>query len=250
MTEGWLRETVENFWALVGQIEPPPRSLEASVTWALPISIEKVPNLTVSKIQTWLEHYNIPYPLPYSDRLLYGCLVAYKGHGIVLLDENDSDEQIRFSLAHETAHFLVDYLQVRRQAITKLGSNIIEVLDGLRPQTIDEQVHAILGGLCLGINIDLMERPRDISHCSDNILEVEDKADRLALELLASEDEVYQYIIKIGGSITSKESKSLIINTLSKTFGLPNNIAQIYGSYLYHSWYSEPTIQEWLGCQT
>lgn len=247
MTEGWLRRTVEEFWEQVGQVEMPPRNLENSVLWALPLIVEKVPNLWVREIETWLKRYNIPYPLPYSNRPLYGCLIAYGGRGVVLLDETDSEDQSRFSLAHETAHFLVDYLQPRERAIAKLGSSIIEVLDGLRPQTLDERVHAVLSGIPLGIHIDLMERPRDGSHCNDNIVEIEDRADRLALELLAPMDEVYQHVLAVGKPATFHEGVRLTTHLLIQVFGLPESVAQTYGSFLYRSWYGGTSFKEWLG---
>jgi IrrE N-terminal-like domain len=248
MTEGWLRRTVEDFWKQVGQVfPPPPRNMEDFVAWALPITIEKVPNLRVSEIQVWLERYGIPYALPYSDRSLYGCLIAYRGHGVVLLDENDPDDQSRFSLAHEIAHFLVDYHQARERAISKLGPSIIEVLDGLRLQTLDERVYAVLGNISLGIRIDLMERPRDGSHCNDSIVEIEDRADRLALELLASADEVHQYIFSTEKPILFQEGVHLTTQILVEVFGLPQSVAQTYANYLYRSWYVEPSFQEWVG---
>lgn len=247
MTEGWLRRTVEEFWEQVGQVEMPPRNLEDSVLWALPIIVEKVPNLWVKEIETWLKRYNIPYPLPYSNRPLYGCLIAYNGRGIVLLDETDSEDQSRFSLAHETAHFLVDYLQPRKRAIAKLGSNIIEVLDGLRPQTLDERVHAVLSGISVGVHIDLMERPRDGSRCDDNIIKFEDRADRLALELLAPADEVHQYVLATKRPTIFREGVHLTKQILVEVFGLPESIAHTYGNYLYRLWYSGPSFQEWLG---
>ena len=247
MTEGWIRRTVEDFWKRAGQIESPPRQLGDSITWALPITVEKVPNLWIREVQTWLEKHGIPYLLPYSNRPLYGCLIAYRGNGIVLLDETDPDDQRRFSLAHETAHFLVDYLHPREHAIVKLGENITEVLDGLRPQTLDERIYSALDRISLGIQIDLMERPRDGSHSYGDIIEVEDRADRLALELLASADEVYQYIMAAGKPIAFQEGIHLTIQILIEIFGLPEGIAQTYGNYLYRSWCKGPTFKEWLG---
>lgn len=51
----------------------------------------------------------------------------------VLLDDADTPAEQRFSLAHEVAHFLLDYLQPREATRRKLGETALEVVDGLRP---------------------------------------------------------------------------------------------------------------------
>jgi Zn-dependent peptidase ImmA (M78 family) len=39
--------------------------------------------------------------------------MARAGHGFISLDGSDADDERRFSLAHELAHFLLDYQDPR-----------------------------------------------------------------------------------------------------------------------------------------
>jgi len=45
MVDEALRSVAEDFWAQVGEPEPYPRNLEASVLWALPVAVSKASNL-------------------------------------------------------------------------------------------------------------------------------------------------------------------------------------------------------------
>lgn len=247
MTNGWLQQAVEEFWTRAGQLEPFPRSLEESVLWALPLVVEKIPRLRVTDVEDWLKQNNIPLPPQSLDRLLHGCLVAHKGHGWVFLDETDSEAQRRFSLAHEIAHFLIDHWQPRQRAIAELGNEITEVLDGIRPMTLNERVSAILSNITIGVWIDLMERRPSGIPGHSYVVEVEDRADRLALELLAPADEVQQRLVRWGHPSIFKEGVDLTVRILVEEFGLPREIAETYGNWLYQEWYGEPSFREWLG---
>jgi hypothetical protein len=247
MTEGWLQQAVEEFWARAGQLEPFPRNLEEPILWALPLAVEKIPRLRVTDVKNWLKQNNIPRLLDSADRRLHGCLVAYKGRGSVFLDETDSEEQRRFSLAHETAHFLIDHWQPRQYAIAELGSEIIEVLDGIRPMTRGERVSAILSNVTIGVHVNLMERQPDRVLGHSHIIEIEDRADRLALELLAPMDEVRQRIVRQGYSSIFQEGVDLTVTILVEEFGLPREIAETYGNWLCWEWYGGPSFREQLG---
>ncbi len=249
MTEGWLQQAADEFWASAGQLEPFPRNLEEPLLCALglPVILIKLPFLRLRDVEEWLEQNSIPHQRRWTDRRLHGCLVSYVGQGYVLLDEMDSEEQRRFSLAHELAHFLLDYQQPRQRAIAKLGSDITEVLDGFRPPTLDERISAILSDIKIGVYIDLIERrPDGFPGCS-YILEIEDRADRLALELLAPVDEVQQRVVRLGHPSIFQEGVNLTKTILVEEFGLPREIAETYGNWLCREWYGEPSFREWLG---
>jgi hypothetical protein len=247
MTVGWLRQAVDEFWQSVGEDQAFPRDLEEAMFWtSLPLNLKKMPQLCVSEVDKWLEKYNMPFQLLCPNRPLYGCLIAYAGHGYVLLDEADSEEQNRFSLAHEIAHFLLDYIQPRQSAIAQLGEPITEVLDGLRPQSLDERVHALLCGVTLGVHVDLMERRSDGSHRHSCVVEIEDRADRLALELLAPEEMVRRYFLSYERPQAFQGDSDRLVQILIQSFGLPLEIAQEYGRFLYQRWYGGQSVREWL----
>jgi hypothetical protein len=92
------------FWREVGRVEPFPRSLEASVLWALPIAIVKVPRLGINTLRAWLSERGVTFGKSEADRPLCGCLVAARGRALIFLDGGDAEDTLRFSLAHEVAH--------------------------------------------------------------------------------------------------------------------------------------------------
>ncbi len=247
MIDLWLQQVVERFWIAVGTPEPFPRRLEPSVLWTLPLAIVKLPRLWVHDAKTWLERRDIPLHLGSQDRPLHGCTIAYAGKGFVLLDGTDPDDESRFSLAHEVAHFLVDYLWPRQRAISRLGSGIVEVLDGLRPPTVEERFHALVRHIPLGVHAHLMtRRPDGVLGCS-RIIEAENRADRLALELLAPSAEVRRHLAHFEKLLSFREGVQRTMHILLSDFGLPQTVAEAYGRALYAHWYGGPSIRERLG---
>src|SRR6202165_681900 len=155
----WLKSTVEAFWAGAGEMEPYPRRLEQAVSWALPLAIAKVPRLCMKDVAARLAASGVDFGLHTPQRELHGCLVAFGGRGLVMLDGTDSTDEMRFSLAHEVGHFLIDYFQPRERAVRRLGDGVIDVLDGLRAPPVSERIDAILNEVDVGVHMHLMGRP-------------------------------------------------------------------------------------------
>lgn len=246
MIDAWLESAVSQFWLNVGYEECFPRALEQPALWALPVMIVKLPRLRVVTLTTWLKQYGIATQFDYADRPLRGCLIARAGKGMVVIDGADSEDQQRFTLAHEIAHFLMDYLWPRIRAIEVLGETITEVLDGVRLPSLHERIAAVLNDTQIGVHTHLMERHIDSSNMSDHIVEAETRADRLALELLAPRSEV-QRRIAYDGSSTRQEALNETTGILQAEFGLPRDIAEAYASYLISRHFPALSIREWLG---
>jgi len=109
MTEQEIAARADIFWQLAGDVEPFPRSLERAIAWALPLTLVKLPHLNIRNLRVWLDQFDIPCMFSHLDRDLRACLVAKLGRGIIFLDGSDPDDERRFSLAHEVAHFILDY---------------------------------------------------------------------------------------------------------------------------------------------
>jgi hypothetical protein len=228
----WLdnesQEIVDSFWKLVGEQEAFPRTLERSISLALPIALVKLPCLDLRSIENWLLRRNVQYLFDCENRTVRGCLVAFGGKGIVFVDGTDSLNELRFTVAHETAHFLIDYWQPRNKSSRKYGPSILEVFDGLREPSIDERVYSIINGTPIGLFTDMMERK------SQNELnetwQVENQADKVALALLAPPEAVYKVVDSSRRSFT--ERKQDIESALISTFGLTESVASSYGADL------------------
>ena len=222
----WVSELAEWFWAAAGQPPPFPRDLRQAVLLALPLGIVDLPRLRVAAIDVWLARRAAACRMGVADRPLRACLVAHGGAGLVFLDGADPPDEHRFSLAHETAHFLVDYWQPRQRAAARLGPAALEVLDGLRPPTRVERVDAALAGVPLNVHVHLMDRTPDGHAASTRENAAERRADLLALELLAPRDAVEAALAPLPPATRRADAARL----LAGTFGLPSPVAAAYAA--------------------
>jgi hypothetical protein len=157
------------------------------------------------------------------DRELHGCLVARAGRGLIFVDETDHENERRFTVAHEAAHFVLEYLVPRQRAMDHFGPGIAAVLDGARPPSLAERLSAVLDSVPIGVRIHLMERSESGSVCRWDVLEAEAHADRLALELLAPEPAVRR-ALKTSGATTTDDAVAFV----KDRFGLPSHGARAY----------------------
>jgi hypothetical protein len=247
MTESWVTQATADFWAAVGNPEPFPRTLEAPVLWALPLAIVKLPRMRVSDVDRWLRKRAVSFSLDCPDRPLRGCLVAYGDKGCVVLDGADPADELRFTLAHEVGHFLIDYLEPRQRAVGRLGPPILEVFDGVRPPTVDERVAGLLTGSSVGVHMHLMTRGSNGDLGCGRIARAEYRADELALELLAPESEVLRRLPGRRRAISFGAAVDQAVRVLVEDFGLPSKIADRRARFLSRRLYSGPSFKEWMG---
>jgi hypothetical protein len=229
MTAAWLEETAEAFWTLVGEPQPFPRDLADVVSLALPAFAVPLPALTFDRAHRWLDQRGSVAHLPCDGRRVRGCLVAYGGCGFIFLDGGDPPDERRFTLAHETAHFLIDYLRPRQRAIAHLGDAIVDVLDGRRRATRDERIDAVLAECPIGVHVHLLNR---------NVT-VEDRADLLACELLAPAALV---MARRPPSVGADQ----IARVLREEFGLAASQAGRYAARLARARDPVPSFVDWL----
>ncbi len=236
----------EEFWRLAGCTEPYPRSLEPTVSWALPLAIVKLPRLWLAEIHRWLAERQIKFECQGANRPLRACLLARAGYGLVFIDGADPRDQQRMSLAHEIAHFIWDYLDPRRRALDAFGEQILPVLDGDRAPSITEQVDGALRGMALGTFHHLMVRSARGSVTQIAALQSEDRADRLALELLAPRRVVLRRLEHRGIRWRHASAFTLAQQVLVDEFGLPAPAAETYGRLLVLGSRRPRSFDEWL----
>ena len=248
MTDAEARARADRFWRCAGVCETFPRSLERAVLWAVPLAVMKLPRLGLSELRTWLRHRGQSVSLDGPDRPLRACLIARNGRGIVVLDGTDTEDERRLSLAHELAHFLLDYLEPRERAVSAFGPTALEILDGIRPPSIQERVAGVLKGVTVNVHLHILERSvtGDVNRL--NVLDAEDRADRLALELLAPRDVVLQQLSEMGVQWSAHAAVDKAAAVLTNRFGLPAAVADNYGRFLVSSRRAHTTFRDWLGC--
>lgn len=208
------------FWAAAsvldsGQPNLFPRRMETSIPSALPATIIPLSRLTISDVRSWLSRHRIALTVTAADRQLRGCLVAYRGHALIFVDEDDPFDELQLTLAHEAAHLLCHYLIPREQAIARLGAGIVDVLDGQRMARPEERLAGVLSGCPIGQYQHLAGRTTDAIQA--DLQEAEAEADLLAFELLAPMAAVLVACRQDGVPMRSPDVASI----LERDFGVP-----------------------------
>lgn len=238
-----VAEWADWFWSRVGITACYPRDLEQVAQRGLPVYSVKLPGLSLYQVEQWAERSQFPLP-PFAqqDRRLLACLLAFRGHAIIFQEANSLVEEQRFSFGHELAHFLRDHLGPRLRTLALLGESIRPVLDGHRSPTPEEQMEGVLKGVPLRLTLDLMERGHDGQVAQKAILEAEDQADLLALELLAPEVDVLARIepSAIGWNLVR------ITSQIQKHFGLPSGVSAQYAAWLRSRNQPHRSFRDWL----
>lgn len=247
MIDAALRRVAADFWEQAGGPEPFPRTMEAAVLWALPLAVMKLPRLGLADVRAWLALRDLPHQLPCANRRLHGCLIAWHDRGFLLMDGADPADERRFTLAHEAAHFMLDYQMPRARVRGRLGAGMVEVLDGLRPATVAERVDAVFAGVSTAVHTHLMERRQDGAFGCAAIAGAEGRADRLALELLAPADEVLMRLAWNGRAARFGEMTARARGVLLEEFGLPRSVAGPYADLLVRGRMGGPTVREVFG---
>ncbi|NJL55487.1 ImmA/IrrE family metallo-endopeptidase [bacterium] len=244
MVEAWLAQATDAFWGSVGSIPTLPRNLDRVMSLGYPIALVDLPKLSVYRIEHWFQRHQIPYRLLCRDRALCGCIVAAQGHGIIFVSRDDRADEQRFTIAHEVAHYLLDYFYPRQQAHQLFGDDILPVLNGERPPSSLERVDALLGSVSLGVYLDMLPRSAQGDIDQDFVLRAEERADRLALELLAPAEDVLARVTTTN-IVDLFEKTRQAASILVTLYGLPHRIAQKYATWLLRD--HKPTTAQWLG---
>jgi len=200
-----------------------PRNIEKVVALRLPLALVKMPRVTVPVIRRWLEDRCLRARVPNDHRNLMGCLVAYCGHGIAFIAGADSAEEQRLTVAHETAHFLRDYLLPRQELLAELGDEVADVLDGKRPPTPFERANAVLAHVRLGVHVHLMPRDGNDEESDPVVAAAEHRADDFGLELVAPRASILTLLRKASNANATQEETCAM---LSERFGLPQHVFQ------------------------
>ncbi len=220
------------FWERAGPPPPFPRDLRGAVARSLLGSIVPLADLSVGRVLNWLSAAGVAPPvLRGPERPLRGALFARHGVGFLFVAADDDPAERRFTVAHELAHLLGDYFWPRQRAAAAHGPAVLDVLDGRRPPTVAERVHAVLRDVPAGPFAHLMAR--DDPRRASAVAFAEREADRLACELLAPAADVCARL----GVRADRAAR-----VLAETYGLPPAVASAYAAELFPAAPADPLL--------
>jgi len=245
MTEGWLTHATEHVWNEIGGEIAYPIDLSSVISRSFPLCVVMLPQLKVSRVESWFQQQGIPFCFLCQDRSLCGCIIAVRGTCFIFADSSDPDDERRYTIAHEVAHFLLDYLYPRLKVLRIFGESILPVLDGERTPTKTETLDAWLSSIKFGTYTDLMPRSSTGAIDQAYILPAEEQADRLALELLAPAEQILSQVA-LRDPKTINEKTHFTTQILISVYGLPPAVAKKYGTYLLRN-PIQKTMAEWFG---
>lgn len=246
-----LARVAEEFWALAQPADRFPRDMEEAVAWALPLALVRLPRLRPHAALRWLAEQRVdgaallPDLRAGANRRLYGALFAYAGSGYAFVDGADPVDESRLTVAHEAAHFVLDYLLPRRRTVAALGAPVADVLDGLRAATTDERIFAVLAGVDLEVYTQLFARDSSGASLCGGTGVAELDADRLALELIAPAD--LALARWQAGRPGERAPLAALATLLADEFGLPRPAAARYARRLAGAAGRGEPFANWLG---
>jgi hypothetical protein len=227
----WVTNLAQRFWDDAGSSKPVPDKLPSAITWALPIDVVPRPEPDVAAVLDWLQGEGADASMTdmaVENRLIRACMLARHGYALLFVDSSDSEAEIRFSLSHELAHYLRQYLYRRRRIQAAVGASALEVLDGVRPATVMERADALLGHVMLGAHVHLMDRTPSGHPPTVSIAAAEREADLLAFELMAPSE----WVIQSEGTGNYVVRRERLRDVLTTHYGFPLQPATQYAAVL------------------
>ena len=154
-----LRALADRLWSDAPAGAREERDVEAAIAASVPLAIAGLSDLSATSAAGWLEERGIHYETDGDWRSLRAFLVATRGTGLVFLDASLDEADRRRALAHELGHFLLDYLEPRRQVIDQ-SPDLLEVIDGRRDGTRSDRARASLQRVPIGIHTHRLSAER------------------------------------------------------------------------------------------
>jgi len=226
----YIASIAREFWKQTKLKPNPPYDIQGAVNLILPVDIVSLSELSVKKIEQWLEDRNITFSIGVDDRSLHGFILTFKGSGFIFIDGTDLENERRYTIAHEASHFILDYKIPRDKAIERHSVDIIEVLDGLREPSNEERIEGVLSAVSIKPYMHLLEKSGDGAFIDLRILDAENDADSLALELLAPAAKVIREAKQGKKKPVFAEYKDRCLAILMEKYELPGFISEEYAS--------------------
>lgn len=206
--------------------------LEQAILLTEPIAVVKLNKLSLLEISKYFTARGNNINCPLDSKELYGFILSYNGYTYIFLNGTESAEEQRFTLAHEFAHYLLDYKLPRQSIIEKSGVAIIDALNNKRDFTAEEKLLALVQDYSLKAFTYLLDAPATSAFERLHVWKAENKADELAMELLAPYTNILQDISRDGIVRRFSPLKQYLPKLLQVKYGFTTDLAHLYGKSL------------------
>lgn len=222
-TRYWARR----FWRLAEGPAGFPVDISYAVMCALEVYVEEVANLTTGEAVARSGGRGVGAHEKIAERAIHGCLLVGRCGAAILVEQNDAEDEKRFTVAHEAAHFILEVKRHQERAALRMGRDFVDVLHGLREATPDERIDAWLRDARADTLVHFMDRAPTGEYGCLRTLNAECLADDLAVEILAPRSELIRSLSALG-SIGFYEALRAARHIAERRFGLPPAIAERY----------------------
>jgi hypothetical protein len=228
-----VKQVAEDFWKPIPSYRTFPVDIERAIAFSnLPLHIDLIPILDIDHVNQWIQSNGFPARIDKENCALHGFLLAREGHGIIFVNGTDKQEERRFTIAHELAHFLFDYHLPRINYLRLYGDSILEILDGKRLPTIEERLTFIVSELPSPFFTHALDITGITAYERSQICSIEWQTDTLAFEILAPFHIVISLLKKQKLEKRFETIFRQASNLLVTDFGLPANLASSYAKHL------------------
>lgn len=227
-----IETTAKHFWGELGEPKEYPCDIQRAISLTKNVFVVSIPGLTMDQIQQWFHLRSFHFSLPMFDLPLHGFLITNCGTGFIFVNGADNEKERRYTLAHEIGHYILDYEQPRQTALRKMGTSILEVLDGLRMPTVEERLQGLVANQNLTSFTHLLDEECMSGMARLQVWGVETRADQLALELLAPARHVRQQLNRLNIPVQFTEYKLVLTGMLCDYYGLPTTMSESYAIHL------------------
>ena len=162
------------------------------------------------------------------------------------MDGDDSEDEWRFTVAHEVSHYILEVHTHRERAERLMDRNYLAVLYGSREPTDDDLLDAWLKRVRTTPFAHLMDRAPDGGHGCGQTLSAECDADALAVEMLAPRAEMAR-AVRANRHLPSTRAVYKAALAARRRYGLPPSIATEYANRLVWRIRGGPSVAERFG---
>ena len=236
----------EWFWTRAGRPVRYPVDISYAAICALEVSIHMIADLTPAAATDFFRRDGSRGATAFGQRAMHGCIAFGPRGATIMVEQKDAEDERRFTIAHEVAHYILEVRRHHRLAEQRVGGDFVGILYGLREATPTERIDAWLNNVRSTPTAHFMDRTPDGGYGCGRSPEAECSADRLALEILAPRAEMVRAVLDCR-KLPFRNPVDATQRFAEQRFGLPSEVAGPYASRIAWELTGGPSTAERFG---